>query len=172
MTSDEIPTTGRRVAVVTGGNHGIGAATAIALAAAGVDVLVDVPAPRRSARRAAATASTPPPGRSDADEVLASIDPLPGRGAAIEVDLRDDDAPARIFDAAEQQLGPVSILVNNASGWVADTFDPQAATLPLVSAPSVARNLGVDARAGALLIAELARRHVARARIVGPHRRR
>ena len=161
MTSDEIPTTARRVAVVTGGNHGIGAATASALAAAGVDVLVaylrlaDPPdAPQPAAYAAARSLG--------ADAVLASIDPLPGRAAAIEVDLRDDDAPGRIFDAAEQQLGPVSILVNNASGWVADTFDPQAATLPLVSAPSVARNLGVDARAGALLIAELARRHVAR----------
>ena len=36
----EISPPERRVAIVTGANHGIGAATAVALAAAGVDVLV------------------------------------------------------------------------------------------------------------------------------------
>ncbi len=40
MSPTELPTPERRVAVVTGANHGIGAATAVALAAAGVDVLV------------------------------------------------------------------------------------------------------------------------------------
>ena len=34
--------------------------------------------------------------------------------------------PAGVFDEAERQLGPVSILVNNASGWLADTFAPDA----------------------------------------------
>ena len=81
-----------------------------------------------------------------------------------------------MFDEAEQRLGPVSILVNNASGWQADTFAPAPTdrlgrALAAVSPATIERNLGVDARAGALLIAELARRHVARGatwgRIVG-----
>jgi 3-oxoacyl-[acyl-carrier protein] reductase len=171
----QVPTPGRRVAVVTGGNHGIGAATAIALAATGVDVLVTylrvaddadpgVPA-TYGVRRAAG-----------ADEVVAAIEPLPGRAAALEVDLTTDGAPGRIFDEAERHFGPVSILVNNASGWLADTFvadpvDRLGRRLELVSADSIDRNLGVDARAGALLIAELAHRHIARGatwgRIVG-----
>ena len=36
--------------------------------------------------------------------------------------MSDPAAPARLFDAAEQRFGPVDILVNNATGWLADTF--------------------------------------------------
>ena len=70
----------------------------------------------------------------------------------------------------------MSILVNNASGWVADTFTPDPVgpfgrALAACRSETVDRNLGVDARAAALLIAELARRHVGRGatwgRIVG-----
>jgi 3-oxoacyl-[acyl-carrier protein] reductase len=165
-----LPTPEPRVAIVTGGNHGIGAATAVALAAAGVDVLVTY------LRTADPTDATRPPAyaaarRQDGRDVLAATEALPGRAAAIELDLLDDGAAADAFDAAERRFGPVSILVNNASGWVADTFDPTAAGPSLVTPAAVDRNLGVDARATALLIAELARRHVARGatwgRVVG-----
>jgi 3-oxoacyl-[acyl-carrier protein] reductase len=43
---------------------------------------------------------------------------------AVEADLSDPAAPAMLFDAAEEQLGPADILVNNATGWLADTFAP------------------------------------------------
>ncbi len=81
-----------------------------------------------------------------------------------------------MFDAAEDRFGPVAILVNNASAWQADTFAPApidriGRILATVSPATIDRNLGVDARASALLIAELARRHIARGatwgRIVG-----
>jgi 3-oxoacyl-[acyl-carrier protein] reductase len=175
VTDSPLPTPERRVAVVTGGNHGIGAATAIALATAGIDVLVTY----------LRTHDDPDPGTPDtyrtrraagADEVLTAIEPLAGRGAAMEADLTTDGAPEDVFDEAERRFGSVSILVNNASGWLADTFaadplDRLGRRLELVSASTVDRNLGVDARAGALLIAELARRHIARGatwgRIVG-----
>ncbi len=68
------------------------------------------------------------------------------------------------------------MLVNNASGWVQDTFSPTAtgfADQPIrpVSAETVTQQLAVDAVAAALLIGELARRHAARGatwgRVVG-----
>jgi 3-oxoacyl-[acyl-carrier protein] reductase len=167
-----------RVALVTGANHGIGAATAKALAAQGVAVLCayfrnehlggltdpSLPAAYRATRLARA------------DNVAESIRAAGGRAAAMEADLSEASSASALFDAAEAQLGPVNILVNNASGWVADTFvaaatDRFGREQTPVSAETIDQVLGVDARAAALLIAEFARRHVARrgewGRIIG-----
>jgi NAD(P)-dependent dehydrogenase (short-subunit alcohol dehydrogenase family) len=53
--------------------------------------------------------------------VLAAIRSAGGRAAAVEADLSDPDTPARRFERAEAEVGPVDILVNNATIWVADT---------------------------------------------------
>jgi 3-oxoacyl-[acyl-carrier protein] reductase len=95
---------------------------------------------------------------------------------AQEADLADPATPCRLFDAAEAGLGPVDILVNNASGWLADTFtvatrDKMGRKVERVSADTFERQFSVDARGAATLIAEFAARHVKRAanwgRIVG-----
>jgi 3-oxoacyl-[acyl-carrier protein] reductase len=162
------------VAIVTGANHGIGAATARALAGCGASVLIsylrmhdadDVPEPYRTNRA------------QDARPVVDDIRARSGRALAIEADLRGDGTPARLFDAAEAELGPVDILVNNATGWAADTFgagtvDPIIGVATAgVSASTYDQVFSVDARGGALMIAELARRHVGRqatwGRIIG-----
>jgi 3-oxoacyl-[acyl-carrier protein] reductase len=94
----------------------------------------------------------------------------------MEADLSDATSVPALFDAAEQELGPVHVLVNNASGWVADTFvarplDRMGRTLRPVTAHTVDQVFAVDAKAPALLIAEFARRHIARqadwGRIIG-----
>jgi 3-oxoacyl-[acyl-carrier protein] reductase len=162
-------------AIVTGANHGIGAATARALARQGCAVLcgylrvddpVDpgIPQAYRDARAA------------DASAVVAAITGAGGAAAAVAADLSDPAAPAGLFDAAEAEFGPVDILVNNATGWLADTFKPAAADrhgrlLQPVTAAGWARQFSVDAMGAALLISEFASRLVARAgtwgRIVG-----
>lgn len=155
-----LPLTGR-VAVVSGANHGIGAATAAELARLGADVAVTYLAYRPVDHD---------PGRPEAYEtqreqgpghVVAAVEATGRRALAVEADLTDADAPARIFAETTAALGPPSILVNNASGWRKDTFSADT-TGPLgrhqdpISGDTALPQLLVDARAGALMIAELA----------------
>jgi 3-oxoacyl-[acyl-carrier protein] reductase len=161
------------VALITGANHGIGAATAQALAGCDAAVVITylrlsdpegLPATYRANRA------------QDAREILAVIRSGGGQAVAQEVDLRETAVLPQLFDLAEQEFGPVDILVNNATGWVADTFAADRAHVTGLSASSLSaathdQVFGVDARGGALLIAEFARRHIARqahwGRIIG-----
>jgi 3-oxoacyl-[acyl-carrier protein] reductase len=151
-------TTGH-TAIVTGANHGIGAATAETLARRGCAVLctflrVDDPAdpgtPQQSRDQRAQGAAA----------VVARIRENGGRAAAVEADLSD----------------PVDILINNASGWLADTFaaaraDRLGRSLQPVSPATWTQQFTVDAMGAALMISEFARRHIARqaswGRIIG-----
>jgi 3-oxoacyl-[acyl-carrier protein] reductase len=163
------------VALITGANHGIGAAVAQVLAACGAAVVVSylrIPDP--------GGAEVPEVYRRnramDAEQVLTAVRRQGGRAVAVEADLTDPGTPGRLFDSAESAFGPVDILINNATGWVADTFSatPRGRfghQQVRVSAETIDAQFAVDARGSALLIAEFARRHAARGatwgRIVG-----
>ena len=91
---------GSRVALVTGGSRGIGAAIAVALAAAGHRVVVNY---HRSDARAR--------------DVAEAIQRTGGQAMTFGADVTDPDAVARMVADAEARLGaPVEILINNASG--------------------------------------------------------
>ena len=83
-----------RVALVTGGGTGLGRAMALELGRLGARVAV---AGRRN---------------EPLEEVAREL----GGGLAVRCDVRDPEAVAAAFDAAERELGPVTTLVNNAAG--------------------------------------------------------
>jgi len=86
-----------RVALVTGGSRGIGAAVAAALAEAGAAVAVNY---RERA--------------DDANAVVAAITSKGGRAVAIAADVSQAPAVTQMVEQVTKQLGPIDILVNNA----------------------------------------------------------
>lgn len=86
-----------KVALVTGGSRGIGAATARALAAEGAAVAVTY---AQSAEKAQA--------------LVAEIEAAGGRALAIQADSRDAAAVEAAVETAAAKLGGLDILVNNA----------------------------------------------------------
>ncbi len=96
--SDEqhLPLAGK-VALVTGNGQGIGRATAQRLAQAGADIVVNY----RSNGNSAA-------------ETRASIEKLGRRCIAVQADVSQEEDVTRLFAEANQTLGQVAILVNNA----------------------------------------------------------
>jgi 3-oxoacyl-[acyl-carrier protein] reductase len=149
-----------KVALVTGANHGIGAATALALAGRGADVVITY-------LRSAAADDTSEHARQRAQggtATVAAIKAMGRRVTAIEVDLSDAAVPAQLFESAETELGPVSVLVHNASGWHKDSFAHEGSDAVgrynhPVTAETIDSQMLVDARAGALLMAEFIERH-------------
>ena len=85
-----------RTALVTGASSGLGRHFAQTLAAAGAKVAV---AARRADRL-----------KTLADEIAAAG----GTAHAVAIDVTDPGSVVRGFDAAEAELGPVSVLINNA----------------------------------------------------------
>jgi 7-alpha-hydroxysteroid dehydrogenase len=87
-----------KVAVVTGGGRGIGAATAVALAEAGADVVI-------SSRTL-----------SDLEKVAKRIEEAGRRVLVLPADLSELDTVAELAVAAREEFGRLDIVVNNVGG--------------------------------------------------------
>ncbi|HET8959470.1 SDR family oxidoreductase [Nocardioides sp.] len=92
------------VAIVTGAGRGIGAATAVALAEAGADVVI-------SSRTA-----------DQLEAVAARVSDARRRALVVPADLSDLDAVAGLAQAAQDEFGRVDTVVNNVGGTVPNAF--------------------------------------------------
>lgn len=162
-----------RVALVTGANHGIGAAIAQTLAKVGVHVFVTYYRPQLSTAEESHEGGEYARQRAqNAEAVVNEIHALGVRAESAEVDLFDSASIPSLFDQVETALGPVEILINNAAAWQADTFVapeiraaqtwPPPDFMSTLTAPSHDLHFAVNSRATALMMVEYARRHIAR----------
>ena len=85
-----------RVAVVTGAGRGIGAASAVALAECGADVVI-----------ASRT-------QGDLDQVADLVSATGRRAVTVAADLSDLDAVRRLAEVARSEFGRLDVVVNNA----------------------------------------------------------
>lgn len=94
-----------QVALVTGASRGVGAATALALAAAGYAVACAARSTRDQPHRTPGTL----------DDVVAAIRAAGGTAIAVPVDLSDRAQVAAMVERTVAELGRLDVLVNNAA---------------------------------------------------------
>ena len=173
-----------KVVLVTGANHGIGAATALAFAKEGARLFLNY---YRKAAEAYGVFSEGEgekdlmPGRAlyhrmqaqTADHVVDKIQRMGGSCAAWEADLSLPETIPELFDRAKEQLGAVDIVVNNAAFGRLDSFLPTeelekqrlfAGEFPIapLTPESHDQHFAVNSRAVALMTQEFARRFIRR----------
>jgi NAD(P)-dependent dehydrogenase (short-subunit alcohol dehydrogenase family) len=122
-----------KAALVTGAGQRIGRACALALAEAGFALAVHY----NSSGKAA-------------EKVAAEIRDKGGKAVAIAADLTDEGSVLSLLPRAAAELGPVGVLVNNASVFEGDT-------IATVTRDSWERHLAVNLRAPFVLMQEFAR---------------
>ena len=94
-----------KTALVTGGARRIGRAISIALANAGVNVVINY---NRSA--------------SEAEELIELIEKMGSKAWAVQADLADKDDLESLIDKTIETAGSLDILINNASAFPVNTF--------------------------------------------------
>ena len=156
-----------KVALITGTNHGIGAATALALGTQGAKVFASFFRPpcqySDTELRKAAEAGL------GGDVLYRAMQQKPiehlanqfeERGmeiAVLEADLADETNISKLFHACKKELGPVDILINNHTHCVLETFDPEETSkdgrsIFLPTASSIDAHFVINSRAYVLMM--------------------
>ena len=88
----------KKIAIITGGSRGIGAAVAVCLASKGYDVAISYKT-----------------NQLEADKIISHIRSLGSLAIAVQADLGNAKDIKRLFKTVDKQLGRISALVNNAA---------------------------------------------------------
>jgi NAD(P)-dependent dehydrogenase (short-subunit alcohol dehydrogenase family) len=111
-----------KIALITGGSRGIGAATALALAENGYAVCINYNNAKEQAQA-----------------LVDTIKKNKGTAIAVQADMSSETAIVKMFQTVDKELGPISALVNNAgtNGGVSEVENITAAILETVFATNV-----------------------------------
>ncbi len=166
-----------KVVLITGANHGIGAATAKVFAAQGAKVFITYyrdtchySEKELEKARAAGTGGDVlyrARQQQSTGALLHYIHSQAGIATAHEADLADPDNIPVLFDLCEAAFGPVDILVNNHTYCVLETFDPaltsdKGSGIYLPTAATIDAHFAVNARAYVLMMSEYLNRYLKR----------
>lgn len=170
-----------KTVLITGANHGIGAATAMAFSQQGAKVFItyyrnkcDIPETDLEKARQGGRGGVLlyiARQQQSAEALLEKITDQNGTAAALEIDLADPTNIPILFDCCEKEIGPVDILVNNHTYCVLETFDPERVTdeatgthegfpIRLPSAEIIDAHFNINARATALMMSEYFQRRI------------
>lgn len=166
-----------KVVLVTGANHGIGAATARAFAEQEAKVFItycrdacpysEDELQDATEKKIGGDVLYRAMQQNPAEPIVQDIRKQGGIAVANEIDLGDPNNIPKLFDLCEEKLGPVDILVNNHTYCVLETFDPaltseKGSGISLTSAAGIDAHFAVNTRAFVLMMSEYLNRYLKR----------
>ena len=156
-----------KVALITGANHGIGAATALALGTQGVEVFASFfrPPPQYSKTELKNAEETGLGGdvlyramqQKSIEHLVNQFEEGGMKISVLEADLAAETNISKLFDTCEKELGPIDILINNHTHCVLETFDPEQTSkdgrgIFLPTASSIDAHFAINSRAYVLMM--------------------
>ena len=166
-----------KIVLISGANHGIGAAAAEAFALQGAKVFITYYRDAcqysddelKNAEKTGVGGDTLYRARQQksTDSLVAKIKSNGGVAFAQEMDLSEPKNIPDLFVMCEQKLGPVDILVNNHTYCVLETFDPALVSnkpggVQMTSAEGIDKHFAINSRAYALMMSEYLKRYLKR----------